>query len=232
MRRHLVLPVLLASALGLAACGQATDTTAGGDTATPVAAPTTDAPATDTPATDTPTTATPTETAAPGTDPVRPAVEGDCSAAGLAPAPVAGTDLPEATVATAELLVDAALRCDEQLLTTAATESDTKLTFGDVDPTTFFGLPETEEDLYATIVTLLTELPPAVQAHTDPVAHVWPRVATEAFAADDAAWQEVVDAGLLEVDQAEQMREAGAGYLGWRIGITTDGDWTFFVAGD
>ncbi len=79
---------------------------------------------------------------------------------------------------------------------------------------------------------LLTELPPAAQADTDPVAHVWPRVATEAFADDDAAWQEVVDAGLLEADQADRMRDAGAGYLGWRIGITTTGDWAFFVAGD
>ena len=222
MRRHLVLPALLASTLGLAACGQVADTPAGGDTAAPVAAPTTDVPTTETPA----------DTDTPGTDPAAPEGQADCSAGGRTQAPVTGTDLPEPTVTTAEFLVDAAVRCDEQLLATAATESGTKLTFGDADPTTFFGLPETEHDLYATIVTLLTELPPAAQAHTDPVAHVWPRVATEAFADDDAAWQEVVDAGLLEAGRADRMRQAGSGYLGWRIGITADGDWTFLVAGD
>ena len=232
MRRTLLLPFLLASTLGLAACGQAADTTSDGDTAVPVAAPTTAAPTTAAPIADEPATEAPSEDEAPGTERNAPVAGGDCSASGMTAAPVTGSDLPEATRATAEFLVDAAVRCDEQLLTTAATESGTTLSFADVDPTTFFGLPETEDELYATIVTLLSEVPQAAQAHTDPVAHVWPRVATEAFADDDAAWQEVVDAGLLEADEATRMREAGAGYLGWRIGITTTGGWAFLVAGD
>ena len=225
MRRHLVLPVLLSATLALAACGQAVDTTSGdGDTASPVASPAPESPSTETP--------TETPTPDPATDPTVAPVEGDCSAAGLSVGAVAGDGLSEATLATAEFLVDAALRCDEQLLTTAATESGTTLTFGGADPTEFFGLPETEERLYATIVTLLTEVPPAERESTDPVAHVWPRVATEAFADDDTAWQEVVDAGLLEADEAEAMRAAGAGYLGWRLAIDATGSWTFLVAGD
>ena len=224
MRRHLVLPVLLASTLGLAACGQAVDTVSGGSTTSPAG---TSAPADVQADTPTPTATTTTEAAAPA-----PATEGDCSASGMATTGVAGTELPDPTRATAEFLLDAALRCDEQLLVTAATESSTTVTFGEVEPGTFFALPEREEDLYATIVTLLGDLTPATAAHADPAVHVWPRVATEAYADDDAAWQEVVDAGLVTAEQAEQMRAGGSGYLGWRLGITAAGDWAFFVAGD
>lgn len=227
MRRHLVLPVLLASTLGLAACGQVADTTSGAGTTAPTGAATSPAAA----PSDTPTAApSPTTTEPASTEPA--ASEGDCSASGMTAGTVTGTDLPDPTRATAEFLVDAALRCDEQLLVTAATESSTNLSFGDVEPGTFFALPEREEDLYATIVTLLTELTPATAAHADPAVHVWPRVATEEFADDDAAWQEAVDAGLVTATQAEQMRAEGSGYLGWRLGITVDGDWAFFVAGD
>ena len=225
MRRHLLLPVLLASTLGLAACGQAVDTASGDGTAAPTGTATSPAAEPSPTATTEPTTTEPTTT-----EPA--ASEGDCSASGMTASSVTGTDLPDATVATAEFLLDAALRCDEQLLVTAATESSTNLSFGDVEPGTFFALPEGQEDLYATIVTLLTELPPATAANADPIVHVWPRVATEEFTDDDAAWQEVVDAGLVTATQAEQMREGGSGYLGWRLGITVDGDWAFFVAGD
>lgn len=46
----------------------------------------------------------------------------------------AGADtLPEAAAATAAFLLDAAVRCDEPLFVTAATESDTEILFGDGD---------------------------------------------------------------------------------------------------
>ena len=230
MRRHVVLPVLLASTLGLAACGQAVDT-ASGDGAT---SPTAEAPDTSTAAPSATATAEPAATEPAATEPSAPATatEGDCSASGMTATEVTGTDLPDPTRDTAAFLLDAALRCDEQLLVTAATESGTRLTFGDAEPGAFFALPEGEEDLYATIVTLLSELTPATAEHTDPVVHVWPRVASEAFADDDAAWQEAVDAGLVTAEQAEQMRAGGSGYLGWRLGITATGDWAFLVAGD
>lgn len=168
---------------------------------------------------------TPSETASP-----EPTAGGDCSAAGMAGGEVG--QVPDDARATAEFLLDAALRCDEQLLATAASESNTTLSFGDVDPDEFFGLPD-EDDEYAIIVTLLTELPHAAEADDNqPGIFVWPRVATGDWADADEAWQEVVDAGLLTPQQADEMRAAGSGYLGWRIGIRGDGNWMYFVAGD
>lgn len=213
MTRH-GLATLLVGALLLGACGTSTDGTS------PTTSPT-----------ETSTTAAPTPTPTPtddGTDDI-----GDCSASTLTAAEGDFSGLPEDAARAAAFLLDAALRCDEPLLATAAAESDTTLTFGDADPYEFFGLPEGDDPIYAILVTLLTEVSSAPQgAGEDPEIHVWPTVATATAADDDAAWQEVVDAGLLTDDEATQMREAGAGYLGWRLGIRADGTWMFLVAGD
>lgn len=223
MRGHLVLPVLVAAALGLTACGGDTDTTSPDGTASP-SPTTTDAPASPDPA-DSPTDATePTE---------QETVAGDCSAAGMTADGADLARLPDQARAAAEFLLDAALRCDEQLLATAAFESGTTLTFGEADPYEFFGLPEQDEEIYAIIATLLTQTPYAAEADdATPATFVWPRVHTSDWVDADQAWQEVVDAGLLTAAEADEMRAAGTGYLGWRLGITGEGDWQFFVAGD
>lgn len=223
MRGHLVLPVLVAAALGLTACGGDTDTTSPDGTASP-SPTTTDAPASPDPA-DSPTDATePTE---------QETVAGDCSAAGMTADGADLARLPDQARAAAAFLLDAALRCDEQLLATAAFESGTTLTFGEADPYEFFGLPEQDEEIYAIIATLLTETPYAAEADdATPATFVWPRVHTSDWVDADQAWQEVVDAGLLTAAEADEMRAAGTGYLGWRLGITGEGDWQFFVAGD
>lgn len=228
MRRHLALPLLLAASLALTACGGEADpavdgTSSPSPTATastePTAGPTTD------PAPEPTATPTPTATASP--------TSADCSAAGTTGA-VNGVDtLPEEAAATAAFLLDAAVRCDEPLLVTAATESDTQILFGTADPSTFFGLPEDDQQVYGVIATLLTAVPYAAQADdSTPATFVWPRVATGDWAEADEAWQEVVDAGLLTQAEADEQRAAGSGYLGWRIGITGDGGWQFLTAGD
>lgn len=236
MRRHLALPLLLAASLALTACGGEADpaddgTSSPSQTATattePTAEPTTNPASEPTPDPTSEPTATPTPaaTASP--------TSGDCSAAGTTGA-VNGTDtLPEEAAATAAFLLDAAVRCDEPLLVTAATESDTQILFGNADPSTFFGLPEDDQQVYGVIATLLTEVSYAAQADdSTPATFVWPRVATGDWAESDEAWQEVVDAGLLTQAEADEQRAAGSGYLGWRIGITGDGDWQFLTAGD
>lgn len=226
MRPPLVVPILLASALGLAACGGGADTTE-----RPRQAPTSeDSPSAE--PTIEPTTAPTTE---PTTEPtgVETAVAGDCSASGMSEDDADVADLPEEARATAEFLLDAALRCDEQLLATAAFESSTQLTFADADPYEFFGLPEDDEQVYSVIVTLLTEVPYAAEGDdATPATFVWPRVQTSDWADADEAWQEVVDTGLLTASEADEQRAAGTGYLGWRIGISGDGTWRYFVAGD
>lgn len=223
MRTALHTSLLVAVAVATAACG-------GGDpdpVATSSPSPSTAPEAA---------TSTPTPTASPDADPTpTPATSdpaADCSTQG---ADVTGADLdrlPDEARETATFLLDAASRCDEQLLATAAAESETSLGFGDEDPYEAFGLPDADER-YAALVTLLTELPYAAQADdATPATFVWPRVATGDWQDDDTAWQEPVDAGLLSADEATAMRDAGSGYLGWRIGIRGDGTWMFLVAGD
>jgi hypothetical protein len=46
-----------------------------------------------------------------------------------------------------------------------------------------------------------------------------------------AEQERLVDAGAASADEFEQMAEFGH-YLGWRVGIRSDGTWAFFVAGD
>jgi len=156
------------------------------------------------------------------------AAEGDCSAAGL-PAEAAFTDLGEEARATAEFLLDAAVRCDEQLLFTAATESDTSFLFGSASVDEVFALPEDEAGDPAPWEVLARLLAGTTPVEADGV-WTWPA----AFSPDagDAAWQELVDSGLYTQAQVDQLRAAPDGYLGWRLAIEADGTWLFFTAGD
>ena len=206
--------------------GPATGDTPSTDTSAP--APSDDA-TTEAPSDD----ATPDEPAS-DTDPA-PVVDGDvdCSAAGLELGDGFFLDLTEEAADSAEFILDAALRCDEQLLATAAAESGTELTFGSADPYEFFGLPEGDEPYYEIIARLLGETQPEGFApRDDEMIWYWPAVATERGFDDAAAWEDLADAGLYTTEQIEAFRESGTGYLGWRLGIADDGTWMFFVAGD
>lgn len=160
-------------------------------------------------------------------------VAADCSAAGLDLGDGAFLDLTEDARATAELILDAALRCDEQILATAAFESDTGLTFGNADPYEFFGLPEQDDlQVYEVIARLLAETQPGEVYSEDHAIWVWPAVATAASVDDDNAWQDLAESGLYTAEEIEELRTQGDGYLGWRIGIADDGTWQYLVAGD
>jgi hypothetical protein len=56
---------------------------------------------------------------------------------------------------------------------------------------------------------------------------VWPTAYTDS--PTDADWQALE--GLYPQAQLDSMRQSGS-FLGYRVGITPAGDWTFFVAGD
>lgn len=47
---------------------------------------------------------------------------------------------------------------------------------------------------------------------------------------DEESWAEVAD--ILGDEQVDEMRQAGTGYLGYRVGISSDGRWQYFVGGD
>ncbi|MCF4119580.1 hypothetical protein L1785_01130 [Antribacter sp. KLBMP9083] len=187
------------------------------------------------PAPSAPTTPAPTTTSSPtesASDPASPAPEvpaGDCSGASLAGEAADFSGLPEGARRTAELLLDAATRCDEQLLYTAATESATNLSFGDQTPDEVFALPEDEDQAYGTLARLLARTEGAYDEASG--LYVWPRLQLAANLGSDEAWREVVDAGILTQELADTMRGSGE-YHGYRVGIAEDGTWQYFVAGD
>ncbi len=172
----------------------------------------------------------------PSADVTTPATSGSaaCSAATVADPPTAPNTVGLTTAAstTAQTLFEAAVACDSQQLIALATRDQTNLSFGLVTPAEAFVLPEQPDERYAALVRVLGTTPVSDTTSGRPLS-VWPAVATLAGENDDAAWQEVVDAGLLTPAEAQKMRTDGSGYLGWRVGIDgTAGTWQFMVAGD
>ncbi|MCA5892147.1 hypothetical protein LEP48_02135 [Isoptericola sp. NEAU-Y5] len=160
---------------------------------------------------------------------------GACSADGLDVETPDWSALPAPVRETAGELLDSALACDDAALTALATVDGTHTNFAGRSAEEFWGLPAAEqhEDVYAILAGLLTGSRWVADPPDDsgPFTYVWPRVATEMWADDAAAWQEAVDAGAVDEAFVDQMRGAD-GYLGWRLGIHEDGTWRFFVAGD
>ena len=240
-RSRVLLAALASLSLLLAACGDdPTDPAADPAPATEDGATDADATEGDGPADDTAeeeTDSEPAEEAAETTEPApEPAPEptsadeiaADCSAQGeevtVAPAP----DLPDDVAALREFLIDAALRCDEQLLFTAIEESEQfTYSFGAEGDAIghWWELEEAGEEPFLRLAQVLATTP--ALADGDEI-HVWPRVHTgrpEDTTAE--AWAEVT-----WMDNPQQQAEEAGGYLGWRVGISADGQWRFFVAGD
>ncbi len=233
MRR--TLPTLtLVAALALTACGGSDgDVSSPADpaaTTSPTAPPETEAPApseTDTPA--------PSETDVPADDPTGPAAtpaEADCSGQTVAVEVVDRSDLPKEVDDLRRFLSDAALRCDEQLLQTAVDESS-QFTYSFGEEGDFIGhlwrQEEQGEPVFAYLAQLL-QTTPALADGGD--VFVWPRVLTDRPEdTTDEAWAELVP--IFGEERVEELRTGGDGmYLYWRVGISTDGEWRFYVAGD
>lgn len=152
----------------------------------------------------------------------------DCSAQGadLATRPVDG--MPAEVAALRDFLLDAAIRCDEQLLFTATEESDQfAFSFGDeTDPIGYWWELEEAGDAPFLRLAQVLSTTPALSAGGD--VWVWPQVTTgRPEHTTEAAWAE-----LTWLEDPAAMRASGDGYLDWRVGISVDGQWRFFVAGD
>jgi hypothetical protein len=213
-RRNLAL--LFAAALVLAACGDGDDAA----TQPPAGEPTT---------TEVP---TPTPPAEPAPAPHEPA---ECSGAELVTTADFPTDVPEATASTLLAIRSAAQACDYDTLAGLALADGTfTATFGQDfdDPGALadhWRQREPEDQVTAVLVRLTTLTRSTVES-TGPdgsptTLHVAPRALHED---GGVIRQEVVDAFGPE---AEQWWADGQ-YLGWRLGVTDDGHWWFFVSGD
>lgn len=142
-----------------------------------------------------------------------------------------GWALPDRARRTAEAIRTDTVGCRQDALVWRTTRDRTRLSFGITTPRQAWALPDDPEHRYGwTAVAMGTQWGTQKTAYA--TYRVWPRVATPYWADSDTAWQEVVDAGLLTPAQAEQMREAGTGYMGWRVGVSDGGKWVFDIAGD
>lgn len=162
----------------------------------------------------------------------------DCSAAVMPADLTPGAGLPPAAADLREALYDAAVACDHGRLEALATRGQRPFTFsfgaGEGDaPAAYWQMLERDEPGSRPLWYLaqLLRLPHGqVETKGSGVLIVWPRAAASERPTD-AEYEELADAGLYGAAETASFRELG-GYVGWRVGITPDGEWIFFVAGD
>ena len=236
LRRTWLLAVVLPLALVAAACGGPTDGVAGGDDA---AGPVDEVEGADGEVDD---DATDTDTGDGAADPDTAVVSeqrqvlssapgNDCSASGHEVTVAPAEELPEEVAAQRVFLIDAALRCDEQLLQTAMDEAgDFRAALDDMEVDAiglWWELEEAGEQPFLRLAQVLATSPGRTQVDGGAL-YVWPRVTTGAPEhTTDEAWAEVHWLGDPAAAKAQ-----GDGYLDWRAGISEDGQWRFFVHGD
>ena len=199
-------------ALVLFACGDRTDTVDGLGSTT----------SGDTGITTT-TSATTTSTSAPA-----------CSADGLEFGEEAPQgDLPALVAAMRADLLAASTACDFARLGAMAEANGTSYTFGgDTDPGAFWrDLEANGETPLAAMVQLLNLEPALFDVGEGIVFYVWPAVYALPDWADATGEQRRELAGIFGADQLAGWDSFG-GYVGYRVGITIEGRWSFFVAGD
>ena len=157
-------------------------------------------------------------------------VAAECSATGL-PMPPKQEGLPAPVADARRAIAAAAIACDYAALEELASP-DLNTSFGGGG---FANIPMWEEEGTYPALRLLVELfgtPVATQDFEDlPRYYVWP----SAFVYD--SWEEIPPADLEALrtiytdEELDEIAAFGA-YAGWRIGITEEGVWRFFVAGD
>lgn len=166
----------------------------------------------------------------PTTGDTAPAVELDCSAAGM-PQAEAQPGLPDVVETMRAGIVAAATSCDYGALEALAGER-LLTNFGGGGFESFYDWRDQGDDKLDLMVALLS-MPAGLQViEGQPDIYAWPA----AFTYD--SWDEIpedeLDA-LREIyteEELGQSQEFFDGYALWRLGITEDGDWKFFLAGD
>lgn len=170
-----------------------------------------------------PTSSTPSSTSSPAS--------GDCTASGLDVTLHDADKIPAKARPVAQAILDDATGCRTDALVRRSTADKTSLSFGAVSPKEVWALPDDESGRYWSTAAALGT-PWGTTKNGSETYIVWPRVATEQYQDDDAAWQEAIDADLVTAEQAQLMRDGASGYMGYRVGIEAQGNWTFAIAGD
>ncbi len=170
------------------------------------------------------TTVSPTATGVP---------EGGCSAAPLSETPVEQEGLPDAVAQMRQAIVEEAVACNFDQLEALALEGSPTFNYSFGEPSEggtpgafWEGAESQGENVLATLVRVLN-----LNYREANGIYYWPFAAAldpqDLSAADRAALDD-----LLAQEPDIALWDEGTGYLGYRVGITQAGDWTFFVAGD
>jgi hypothetical protein len=157
--------------------------------------------------------------------------DGTCSGGLYYPSSYPREDLPESVVQTLGKITLFGSRCWFDDLELVAGDGFTA-SFGGGDPSDLWTRQEEngEQPMYQLMRIL--DMPHGIVDLGDQLMYVWPSAA-----AFDGPWDEMPDADkepLRALYDEEDFADFAAfgGYIGYRIGITADGDWSFFVAGD
>lgn len=146
------------------------------------------------------------------------------------PPPQADAALPAAVATTRDSILEAAAAGDVGSLADLALAGSGSFTysFGGNNPPSREELLEAWQDpeLLETMVTLLN-LPHTTKQAEGETIYAWPSAFSDNPTDEDWVAVEV----LYSEEEIAQMKQFG-GYTGYRIGITDQGDWIFFVAGD
>ncbi len=157
-----------------------------------------------------------------------------CSAAGLTiRSDAQPEDLPAEVSEVRSELLAAAIECDVERLGSMAEGDGTSYTFGGgFDPAAYWSDLETNGETPLADLVRLFELEPALyDVGEGNVYYVWPAVYALPDWSDATEEQRQELADLFGADQLAGWDSFG-GYIGYRVGITIDGRWAFFVAGD
>ena len=151
-----------------------------------------------------------------------------CSAAGMA-LPPDQEGLPAPVAEARAAISAAAVACDLGALHSLA--GDLLTSFGGGDFSSLQEWEDAGEGNLGVLVELFGTRFAVQEFEGEPTIYVWPA----AFTYD--SWDEIPAedlAHLTEIFGEEEMGiiEGFGSYAGWRIGITEDGDWRFFIAGD
>ncbi|HKX76072.1 MAG TPA: hypothetical protein VJR05_11870, partial [Acidimicrobiia bacterium] len=150
-----------------------------------------------------------------------------CTPVDLPPLPDQG--LPAAVQETRDAIFAAAAACDFEVLSNLVLSNDTNLWFGGREEPirTWIRAARNGEDPLGWMVRILNTEPAFTESESGAY-YAWPAVH---ITNSDSDWQAL--SGVLsaaELEQLYQFRESG--YLGYRIGIGSDGRWWFALAGD
>lgn len=169
----------------------------------------------------------PSITVPPTTSPTLPSVQ--CSATGL-DEPAIQVGLPDAVAATRAAIISAAIGCDLISLESVASPS-LNTSFGGGGFQNILDWENGRRGELDTLVRLLDMPYGIVDSDAGPGIYVWPAASTY------ETWEEIPTddlEALLSIYTAEELEGIAlfGSYAGWRLGITADGEWTFFLAGD